>query len=491
MKAEAPLRVLYAASEAHPLVKTGGLADVAGALPRALRNLGHDLRLVLPAYPAALERAAALRTAAAFQVDGRPLRLLEGRLPGTRVHLYLVDCPALFHRPGHPYLDAGGRPWPDNAERFYVFARAVAELACDRLGRRWRPHVVHCNDWQTGLVPALLALEPVPPAVVFTVHNLAYQGLFPHATFTALGLPDAWWSYRALEFHGQLSFIKGGLVFAHRINTVSPTYAREIMTPALGCGLDGLLRHRADRVSGILNGIDTGVWNPARDPHLAARFHVRRLAPRADNRRALQRRLGLDPDDEAVLAGHVGRLVEQKGADIILDALPRLLALGMQVAVLGSGEAALEQALREAARTWPGRVAVHLGHDEALAHLMEGGADLFLMPSRFEPCGLNQLYSLRYGAVPVVHRVGGLADTVTDAGPAALAAGEATGFVFDAPEPGALAAAVERAVALRRDARAWTRLQQAGMRQDHSWRRRAGEYLALYRRALADAGPAR
>jgi starch synthase len=319
---------------------------------------------------------------------------------------------------------------------------------------------------------------------VFTIHNLAYQGLFSYDTFQSLSLPESFWSLDALEFHGELSFIKGGIAFADRITTVSPTYAREIQTPEHGYGLDGLLRHRAAQLSGILNGIDERTWNPARDPHLVSPYSSRRLAHKAPNKAALQKEFDLPVDADVTMLGLVSRLVHQKGIDLILAALPELLGLPIQFVAIGSGEPEYERALRAEAVRSPGRVAVLAGYDEAVAHRIQAGADVFLMPSRFEPCGLSQLYSLRYGAVPLVRRVGGLADTVTDATPDALAAGTATGIVFDAATPAALVQAVKRALALRQNARLWKQMQLAGMRQDFSWRHSASEYLRLYDAAL-------
>ncbi|HEX9626731.1 MAG TPA: glycogen synthase GlgA [Acidiferrobacterales bacterium] len=482
------MKILYAASEALPLMKTGGLGDVAGSLPAALRRLGSDARLVMPGYRDALARAPSPRCVAELDlpaVRGR-VRLLETRLPGD-VPAWLVDFPPAYDRPGNPYLAPDGVAWRDNAERFALFAQAVAAIADGRARLDWRPALVHANDWQTGLVPALLSRQAARPATVFTIHNLAYQGLFPRPVFDRLGLPSEWWHPDALEFHGQLSLIKAGLAFADRLTTVSPGYAREIQTPAFGCGLDGLLRHRAGVLRGILNGIDTVDWDPARDPALARPFHAGDLAARRANKRALQDEFGLAPDDDVLLLGNIGRMVEQKGIDLTIAALPAILALPAQVAMLGTGEARFQQALRELARRFPGRLAVRIGYVEALAHRIEAGSDAFLMPSRFEPCGLNQLYSLRYGCVPIVHRVGGLADTVIDATPEALAAGIASGVAFDRPNAAALIAAVQRALALYRQPRVWEQTMRTGMAQDHSWEHSARDYLALYDEALAAA----
>lgn len=481
--------ILFVTSEARPLAQTGGLGEVCGSLPPALRRLGLDLRLLMPAYRGA---AAGLRDCvpvADLSLEGweAPVRLLRGLMPDSRVPVYLLDVPPLYDRPGDPYRDAGGREWPDNPERFALLGRAAMKLGMGAGDAGWRPRLVHGHDWPAGLAIALLAREPQRPALVFTIHNLAHQGLYPKERFQALGLPWDLWQLDGLEFHGRMSFIKGGLALADWLTTVSPGYAREIQTPALGCGLDGLLRHRAERLSGILNGVDYGVWDPRKDPHIARRYGADDLEGKSANKRALQLELGLPEAPQAPLAGVVSRLAEQKGIDLILDAWPQLLARGLQLAVLGSGAAALEERLLAAARAEPRHLAVRLGYDEPLAHRIEAGADLFLMPSRFEPCGLNQIYSLRYGTLPVVRRTGGLADTVTDADPASLAAGTATGVVFDQAEAGALVAAVDRALVLYRDPARRLALQRTAMAQDFSWNRSAGTYRDLYQRLLAQA----
>ncbi len=479
-------KILFVASEAHPLIKTGGLGDVAGSLPVALQSLRADVRLLLPAYHDAVARAGKLRTVARCAIENlsAPVRILEGRLPGTKLLVWFADYPPAYDRRGHPYLDAGGRPWPDNAMRYALFADIAVRIALGHANMKWRPDIVHCHDWQTGLVPAWLATEKIRPATVFTVHNLAYQGLFPRETFEALGLPAALWSHEALEFHGQMSFIKGGLVYADCLTTVSPHYAREIQTPEFGGGLDGLLRHRADRLTGILNGIDDAEWNPAQDRLIARNYSPRRLQDKLANKLALQREFGLPEQPGTPLIGMVGRLVHQKGIDLVLETLPGLMHRPVQLVLLGSGEAGYEEALRVQAARYARRLAVRIGYDERLAHLIEAGADMFLMPSRFEPCGLNQLYSQRYGTIPIVRRVGGLADTVIDATKVTLKSGKATGIVFDKARGGALLAAVDRALALLTEKPAWKRMMLAGMRQDFSWRHSAAEYLRLYRQVM-------
>ncbi|MCG5500176.1 glycogen synthase GlgA [Ectothiorhodospira lacustris] len=481
------MRILFATSEAHPLIKTGGLADVCGSLPPALKRLRHDIRLILPAYPAARAAAGKLETVAEFTVAGsdQPVRILEGLLPKTRVKLYLVDSPLHFDRAGDPYRAVDGRDWQDNHLRFGIFARAIVKLALDQAGLGWKPQVLHCNDWQTGLAPALLSQHEERPATLFTIHNLAYQGLFPRHAHEDLILPPEFWGMYGLEFHGQLAFIKGGLVFADHLTTVSPTYAREIRTAQFGHGLDGLLNARAQDLTGILNGADYRHWDPAGDHHLARRYNVEQPQGKAECKAALQAQFGLEVNPDIPILGHVGRMVAQKGVDLILAACEPLVATGQaQLVILGSGDRTLESRARAMATRHPGAMGLHVGYNEALAHQIEAGADLFLMPSRFEPCGLNQLYSLRYGTLPVVRRTGGLADTVIDADARHLAEGSATGLVFEAPTTEALGEAIHRGLALYQDRVTWTGLMAHGMRQEFSWERSAQAYQDLYKRLV-------
>jgi starch synthase len=483
------IKILFVASEAYPLVKTGGLGDVLYSLPHALHDRGADIRLLLPGYRALLRQLDQVRILGWLDVRGADgivsARILETRHPDYDFPLWVVDCPQLFDRPGNPYVNASGQDWPDNAERFAVFARVAAQLAQDRLDLGWQPDVVHTHDWQTGLVGAFLADQPLRPKTVFTIHNLAYGGYFSHSDFVRLQLPSHWWTHEGAEFHGGFSMLKAGIVFADAVTTVSPTYAAEICTPAFGYGLDGLLLSRQYKLHGILNGIDTRVWNPSTDPHLPAHYSAGRIQPgKRRNKQALLERFLPHVDDAAMqapLLGLVGRLVEQKGVDWVLAAMPVLLVeTDVCFVLLGSGQAAYEQKLTRLARQYPQRVMVEIGYDEPLAHLIEAGADMFLMPSRFEPCGLNQMYSLRYGTPPVVFRTGGLADTVVDANAATLDDGSATGFVFDTPDVAALLDAVHRALDLYRQPAQWRRLQQTGMRQSFGWSESADHYLALY-----------
>jgi starch synthase len=477
-------RILFATSEVAPLAKTGGLADVCASLPKALTSLGCEVRVVLPAYAAVLERIGTGRLVDRCKLRGRSVEIREAVADGLPP-LWLVHAPELFARPGNPYLDRDGRDWPDNAERFAAFGDAIVRLALATTAG-FRPNLVHLNDWQTGLAGALLARAAPRPPMLFTIHNLNYHGLFGRDWFDRLGLPAELATMHALEFHGQLSFIKGGLVFADLITTVSQQYAREIQTPQFGCGLDGLLRQRAADLHGILNGIDGSIWNPATDPWIAERYNASSLTRKAVNKVVLQDTVGLPRMDVPVI-GMVTRLTEQKGIDLVMDALPALLSRGVQLVVLGSGAREYQRALAEAAARHSGRMAFIAAYDEPLAHQIEAGADLFLMPSRFEPCGLNQMYSMVYGTLPIVHRVGGLADTVRAAGAPGDEPTSATGFVFAEFTTAALLDAVDRALAWYARPAPWRALQCNAMAQDFSWRQSSARYLELYRRLLGGA----
>ncbi|WP_265946649.1 glycogen synthase GlgA [Dechloromonas sp. A34] len=482
-----PLAILFATSEMAPWVKTGGLGDVAAALPAALRRAGHDIRVLLPAYPALKEAfpgapvVAAIPALAPGLPTARLLAADSGGLP-----LLLLDCPELYERPGNPYLAADGHDWPDNGRRFGLLSRVAALLGQPASPLLWRVDVVHCNDWQTALAPAWLHYEGGAASVV-TVHNIAFPGCFEAAMLGALDLPDSAWRFDGVEYHGQLSFLKAGLQLATRISTVSPTYAREIQDDSFGYGLAPLLRHRRDDLRGILNGIDTDIWNPAADPALVQGYAANRLAAKRANKLALQRELGLAEAADRPLFGVVSRLTEQKGLDLLLDIGAGLTALPAQLALLGSGDKAMEAGFMALAERFPGQIAVRLKFDEGLAHRIEAGADCFLMPSRFEPCGLNQMYSLRYGTPPLVRATGGLADTVVDTTAATLADKTANGFVVADLTPNALGETLERVARTWQDKRIWLRLQQNGMRRDFSWKSAAGQYIELYRDAIAAA----
>jgi starch synthase len=477
------MKVLQAAAEIFPLVKTGGLADVMGALPQALAGQGADVRLLLPGLPAIADAVLHQKPVAELGPlfgAGR-VTLMLGRMPYSHLPVYVVDAPYRYRRDGSPYQSPDGHEWDDNVQRFALLGWVGAHLAAGELDPDWTPDVLHAHDWHAGMACAYMAAHPPTRAQsVFTVHNLAYQGVFPPGDFALLGLPSRFMASTGLEFHHQLSFMKAGLKFARRITTVSPNYATEIATPEFGFGLDGVIRGRGADVSGILNGIDTEVWDPAHDTALAARYTAADVAGKSRCKAELQQVLGLAPDPAAPLVGVVSRLTSQKGLDLALQALPELVGLGAQLALQGSGEPALEAAFRAAATAHAGRVAVRIGYDEGFAHRLIAGCDLMLVPSRFEPCGLTQLYALRYGTLPLVRRVGGLADTVVDASDAAVAADRATGFVFDAATPAALGGALRRAVDAFRQPARWRALVRRAMAQDFSWRGSARRYLALY-----------
>lgn len=482
------LRVLSVASEAVPLVKTGGLADVAGALPAALAPHGVELTTLIPGYRSVMSSLGKGKVVHKWpSLLGQPARLLAGELGGNP--LLVLDAPAYFDRVGGPYGDEAGRDWDDNWRRFAALARAAADIA-GGAAKGLAFDIVHAHDWQAALTPAYLRFAPLDggrsvPSVV-TIHNMAFQGYFDAAIFAELGLPDEAWSVDGVESYGGVGFLKAGMQLADAITTVSPTYAQEIRSPEFGMGLEGVVLARSNRVHGILNGIDPAEWSPASDPYLAAQYGAGQLARRKANKRALEREFGLGTD-EGPLFVVVSRLTWQKGMDVLIEVLDHLVGIGGRLALLGSGDATIERGFADAALRHPGRIGVRIGYDEALSHRMQGGGDAILVPSRFEPCGLTQLYGLAYGCVPVVARTGGLADTVIDANPAALAAGVATGIQMNAVNQVSLAAAASRAVELYRSPGEWRRLQRNGMKADFSWGASGAAYAALYRQLAGDA----
>lgn len=484
------MKVLHVGAEVFPLVKTGGLADVLGALPQALIAQGADVRLLLPGLPAFADAVLHQKTVFEFGplFGAARIRLRFGQMPYSHVPAYVIDAPYLYRRNGSPYQASDGSEWADNLQRFALLGWIGARLAAGELDPDWTPEVMHAHDWHAAMSCAYVAAHPpTRAATVYTVHNLAYQGLFPHGDFRLLDLPSRFMAHTGLEFHGQLSFMKAGLKYAKRVTTVSPTYAREFATHEFGVGLDGVIRGRGGDVSGVLNGVDGQVWNPADDTALAAHYSPAQMAGKARCKQALQRELGLAEKADVPLFGVVSRLTSQKGLDLVLGALPGLVQRGGQLALQGSGEPGLEAAFREAAKAQPQQVAVRIGYDEAFAHRLIAGADAILVPSRFEPCGLTQMYGLRYGTLPIVRRVGGLADTVVDATPENLHADRATGFVFDAASAAALDGALQRAAdAFTKDRGTWEKLQRRAMAQDFSWRGAATQYLELYRSITAD-----
>lgn len=485
------MNILFATPECAPYVKTGGLGDVSAALPATLAGLGHDVHILMPAYKG-LKVSGEIGDGVELPPYGPwpaaqlvPVKIANG------VTMLLLACPGLYQRPGGPYVDASGRDYHDNAMRFGMLARVAALLGTVHSPLRgWIADVVHANDWPCGLAPLYLAHHRLispndrTAAGVLTIHNLAFQGVFPMGSADVLGIPYQWRGMDGVEFWGQLSMLKAGIQFADAITTVSPSYAREIQTPAHGVGFDGILRARSERLRGILNGIDTKAWDPAHDPLLPYHFAASKLQGKASCKTALQARVGLPTEKAAMVLAMVSRLTPQKGVDLVLDALPRILAAGAQLVVLGSGEPALQQALREAAVRHPKQVAVTLGFDEALAHLIEAGADAFLMPSRFEPCGLNQMYSQAYGTPPIVAPVGGLLDSVTDA---SADPAHGTGFVMTGCDAPGLDDALARAFRLWREPQKWRRVQANGMARHFGWEDSAMQYLEVYQRAAVEA----
>ena len=474
------MKVLSAASELFPLVKTGGLADVTGALPAALKPQGVEMRSIVPGYTAVM--AALENPQAVLHYDdlfGAEARLIAGTAQG--IDIIAVDAPHLYNRPGNPYLGPDGKDWNDNSQRFAALSMAAADVAGGAIPG-YQPDILHAHDWQTALAPVYVKFRGGPKTVM-TVHNIAFQGQFPASLFAALKLPPQAFSIDGVEYYGNVSFLKGGLACASAISTVSPSYAQEICTPEYGMGLDGLLRARRGVISGIVNGIDTQVWNPAADANIAAAYTAKTLEKRTVNKRAIEKRFRLDEGD-GLLHGVVSRLTWQKGMDIFAAALDQLVANGARLALIGTGEAQIEREIIAAAERHPGRIGAVMGYDEALSHLMQAGCDTILVPSRFEPCGLTQLYGLRYGSVPVVARTGGLADTVIDANDAALNANVATGFQFSPVDQFSLEHALGRAARCYADPPAWKAMQIRGMESDVSWDRSASLYAGLYRNLL-------
>jgi starch synthase len=479
-----PVTVLSVASEIFPLIKTGGLADVVGALPQALGAEEVTVSTLVPGYPAVLKGLTNATPVHDFaDLFGAPARLLRGRAP--QLDLFVIDAPHLYDRPGNPYVTAAGDDWPDNVFRFAALARIAAEIGQGLLAD-YRPDIVHAHDWQAALVAAYLHYnDRRRPKIVVTVHNLAFQGLFARELLSGLGLPEHSFSVEGVEFYGKIGFLKAGLQLADIVTTVSPTYATEIQTAAAGMGLEGLLSKRSKSLVGILNGIDTQIWNPTTDRLIGTTYSARRIAARAKNKVALQERFGLSRDATGPLLAVISRLTWQKGFDLLLSNMDSVFEEGAQLAILGTGDARLEAEFVASAAANPGRIGCVIGFDESLAHLLQAGADALLIPSRFEPCGLTQLCALRYACVPIVARVGGLADTIVDANEMALTAGVATGLQFFPVESLSFANAIRRAVRLYVDRPKWKAMQTNGMATDVSWRQPAARYAALYRALIA------
>ena len=485
------LQILFATSEISPLIKTGGLADISASLPAALRELDVDVRVLVPGYPSVLAGAWDIRSLYYFkQFHGfGEVHLLSATLPHTGVPLIIIDCPPLYMRGGGPYQDEHKRDWPDNAQRFALLSRLTAFLGGEDspldslIG--FCPDIIQCNDWQTGLAPAYLHFLPGrKPPTLMTIHNLAFQGIFPLPVASEIGLPPESLDIEGAEYYGNLSYLKAGLYYADHITTVSAHYAHEIQHDPLGFGMQGLLHHRREQLTGIVNGIDVQEWNPISDVHLTHNYNVERLEGKAANKKLLQTQLGLAVDPDIPLLGAVSRISHQKGLDMLIEIIPKLLTEPVQIVILGTGETAMEEDFTRLAQKHPDNIAAIIGFDEKLSHLIEAGIDIFLMPSRFEPCGLNQMYSQRYGTPPVVHATGGLVDTVTDTTVATLHDKTATGFMFHEPTAKALHHTVLYALKCYSDRKIWRQIQRSGMRRDFSWGNSAARYLALYHSLL-------
>ncbi len=473
------MKILFACSELTPWIKTGGLADVCGSLPQALSQRGIDLSIVLPGYHTVLKNIPPPEFVSLVELPLGTITLCRSTLHDTEV--LLINHETFSNRPGNPYMSDSDRPWPDNEFRFALFSQAICAIAQNQASLDWQPDLVHCHDWQTGLVPALLSLDATRPATIFTIHNLAYQGNVSLKAYNQLGLPDELLIQNGLEFWGQASFIKGGIAYADKITTVSPSYAKEITSKAFGCGMEGMLQHRNEQLSGILNGIDTDTWNPATDQHIDTNYNVDSLSQKSANKAHLQKHLKLRRDPDALLFGVISRLAVQKGIDLIVDAFSELQDQNIQLAVLGSGDSELQKKLQDLALANPDKIAVEIGFNEALSHKIEAGADVFLMPSRYEPCGLNQMYSHRYGTLPLVTQVGGLADTVIDA---RADKSMANGFVIDSANTLSLQRGIMRAIDQFKDQSTWITLQKNAMQVNYSWTESAAQYNHLYKQTV-------
>ncbi len=479
------MRVLFVSSEIYPLIKTGGLADVSGALPQALKQLKVDIRLLLPAYKGILAQCKKPTLLGSLEVfSGMHCQLYETTLTNSKVPLILIEQASLFEREGGPYNNPQQEDWHDNALRFGLLSKVAALLSLPNNLLKWQPDIVHCNDWQTGLTPYFMQRLHSPAKSCYSIHNLAYQGNF-HADWRhTLGLDALDFQIEGYEFHGQLSFMKAGLHYANKLTTVSPHYATEIQTSQFGFGFEGLLQHRAKDLTGILNGIDTDEWNPETDPHLPAHYSKTQLENKALVKTALLKQFALPSQDNQPVLAVVSRLAHQKGLDMLLSIAPSLLKSGCKLVILGSGEYALEQGFLSLKNAYPKQVGVHIGYNEPLSHLIMAGADIFVMPSRFEPCGLNQLYGLRYGTISVVNRTGGLADSIQPYHVALPEIDEmnatSTGFVMDQPNAESLLVTLSNAMTIYAQSKRWEKLQKQAMRTDVSWENSAKRYILGY-----------
>ena len=482
------MHVLFVTSEAFPLIKTGGLADVSGALPKAIKSAASfngDIKVLLPAYRGVLSKLTAVKEVASIEALKQSCTLFSGYLPDSDVEVIAIKNDVLYDRAGGPYTDESGADWNDNALRFGVLSRVASLLSKQDSPLNWQPDIVHCNDWQTGLTPAYMKLvDQVPVKSIFSIHNMAYQGNFDGNVLSKLELPAQHFNMNGFEFYQQLSFMKAGLFYADQLSTVSPTYAKEIQTVHYGFGLQGLLKTRAEQLTGILNGIDTQDWNPATDSHLIKPYSDKNITGKKAVKKALQQQLGLSINPNVPLLGVVSRFAYQKGLDLLPPIIPQLVADGCQLAILGSGEKALEDGFVALQKQFPDNISITVGYNEPMSHNIMAGADLFIMPSRFEPCGLNQLYGLAYGTPPIVSATGGLADSVRDTTPETIKNNTATGFVLKNVTDASLLGTIQSAVKLWQDKQVWRKIQKNGMQTDVSWSSSANLYLDLYEKTL-------
>ena len=480
------MRVLFATSEAYPLIKTGGLADVSGALPKALSQFNGEIRILIPGYSAVLSKLKSPKNVASLVVLGHACDLILGKMPDSGLTVIAIKNAHLYERAGSPYHDELGNDWVDNALRFGVLSR-MASLLCSKHSPLvdWQPDLIQCNDWQTGLAPAYMRLvDHSKTKCIVSIHNLAFQGCFDASWLKPLELPAKNFQINGFEYYGQISFLKAGIFYADKLCTVSPTYAQEIQTKKYGFGLEGLLKTRRGDLTGILNGIDTQEWNPASDVHLIKNYSAKSIAGKKTVKRALQQQLGLKLDADAPLLGVVSRLTHQKGLDLLPEIMPKLIKAGCQFAILGSGDKALEASFSALEERFPTQVSMNTGYHEHLSHNIMAGSDLFIMPSRFEPCGLNQMYGLAYGTPPIVSNTGGLADSVCDSNETTLKNNTATGFVVKSVNSASLLGTIEHAIKVWQDKKTWRKIQRNGMKRDISWDSRAIDYLALYEKTL-------
>lgn len=482
------MHVLFVTSEAFPLIKTGGLADVSGALPKAIEYLPEfkgEVRILIPAYSGVISKLASVKQIATVQALGHQCKLFMGKMPDSTINVIAIQNETLYERAGGPYGDANGNDWPDNAVRFGVLSRVASLLSTQNSPLEWKPDLVHCNDWQTGLTPAYMKLiDQVTVKSVFSIHNMAYQGNFDRTQLHQLELPALHFNINGFEFYNQISFMKAGLFYADHLSTVSPTYAKEIQTVAYGFGLQGLLATRKNDLTGILNGIDTQDWDPATDQYLNKHYSLNNLSGKKATKKDLQKKLGLLIDANAPLLGIVSRFAYQKGLDLLPPIIPALIADGCQIVILGSGDKSLEEAFTLLQKTYPKALSVNIGYNEALSHNVMAGADIFIMPSRFEPCGLNQLYGLAYGTPPIVSATGGLADSIHNTTPDSIKLNTATGFVIKNVTHVSLLVAIRYAITLWKDKRIWRKIQKNGMKTNVSWSSSASLYLDLYKKIL-------